>query len=160
MKRYILIIQLLVFLFAFTACTEKKERSGRSGGKLQEEKFIGDSLKKTNTGNRPSTLTVDANLAHIPSFPGGFEAMRAFLKANTKMPDVARKMKIEGKVIVDAKVDAQGNITSCTVLSSDNAIFNDEALRVVKSMPRLTPAHKGGKATASEMKVAVPFRLQ
>lgn len=160
MKRYILTIPFLIFLFVFTACTEKKERSSRSSGKTQGEKFIGDSLNKTNTGNKPSTLTVDVNFSHTPSFPGGFKAMCAFLKANTKMPDAARKMKIEGKVIVDAKVDAQGNITRCTIFSSDNDIFNDEALRVVKSMPRLTPAHNGGKATASEMKVAVPFRLQ
>lgn len=108
---------------------------------------------------KPSELKLDANSEDLPQFPGGFDAMRSYIKSHVRMPEAARTMKKEGKVIVSAEVDDKGNITSCEVFSSDDAVFDEEALRVVRSMPQFTPARKGGKAVSSECKIAVVFRF-
>ena len=133
-----------------------------SGGKKDKTADRGGSRLRVDTAANRDTARMDLTLTDasaMPEFPGGFDAMRAYIKANVRVPQAAREMKKEGRVIVTAKVDATGHITSCDVFMSDDAVFNEEALRVVRSMPKFRPAHRGGKAVASECKIPVMFRL-
>lgn len=153
MKR-LLFIALAVVAVVLAACTGKKAEKTAGGEKLEIRPQAAEPQAL-----KPSELKVDANTDEMPQFPGGFDAMRSFIKSHVRMPEAARMMKKEGKVIVNAKVDAKGNITSCEVFSSEDAVFDEEALRVVRSMPQFTPARKGGKAVGSECKITVMFRL-
>lgn len=152
MKRY----KLLLFVCAalvLGACTNKETKQKTDEPKLIIEEQKTDSVKTENVSNIQLS-----NPSEIPQFPGGFEAMRSYIKNNIRMPEAAKKMKKEGQVIVNAHVSTNGKITDCEIFSSDDEVFNDEALRVVKSMPVFTPAHKDGQAVESECKIAVMFR--
>lgn len=140
---------------AIVGCSDKKQQGRAKEGELHINEAVADSMK---AGMKD--LSIDADPSHSPEFPGGFDAMRAYIKSHVRMPQIARDSKKEGKVIVTAHVDDKGVITSCSVFSTDDDMFNDEALRVVRSMPRFTPAHKGGKAVAGDVKIAVMFRLK
>lgn len=144
-------------MLALAACSGKKPSDGGSG---KDATFSVDRSKADSARIDPKEMTLDTAPADSPQFPGGFDAMRAYIKAHIQMPEAARKMKKEGRVIVTAQIDARGNVASCSVFSSDDAVFDAEAMRVVKSMPQFTPAHKGGKPVASECKIQVMFRLK
>lgn len=156
MKLYTLTI-LAGAALALAACSGRKSSNDGSGKDttLSVDRSRADSVRID-----PKEMTLDADPADSPQFPGGFDAMRAYIKAHIRMPEAARTMKKEGRVIVTAQIDANGSVTGCSVFSSDDAVFDAEAMRVVKSMPRFTPAHKNGKPVASECKIQVMFRLK
>ena len=94
-----------------------------------------------------------------PSFPGGLDALKEFERKNIQYPIGAKELKLEGWVIVRAMVDKQGGLSQFSVIQSSDACFNEEALRIVKSMPRFTPAMKNGSAIEHECKIPVFFKL-
>ena len=73
-------------------------------------------------------------------FPGGVDSSRVFIERNLKYPEEALKNKIEGRVDVGLMVDKEGTITKTWIKNSDNTFLNDEALRLVNSIPKLIPA--------------------
>lgn len=62
-----------------------------------------------------------------PAFPGGMKALSAFIKANLRLPDEARKEKITGRVFVSFVVERDGTISSPTILRSLGSGCDEEA---------------------------------
>lgn len=94
-------------------------------------------------------------------FPGGQSELFKFLIQNIHYPDAARKAKAEDMVVLKFVVDADGSISKVEK-KGDKAIrqdFIDEAIRVVKLMPKWTPAEQKGKKVASEMVLPIKFKL-
>jgi len=107
-------------------------------------------------------LAVDAtSLAQ----PGAAKAARDAGAADphTAVPpsdaDVARRARIEGKVILQAVVDKEGNVNEVTVLSSSNPMFNDSAIEAVKQR-KYKPALQNGRPVAIYFTIRVDFRLR
>lgn len=73
-------------------------------------------------------------------FPGGVDSSRVYIERNLKYPEEALKNRIEGSVNVGLMVDKEGSITKTWIINSNNTLFNDEALRLVNSIPKLIPA--------------------
>ncbi len=95
-----------------------------------------------------------------PSFPGGFEALSAYLSKNIKYPPIARENGIEGKVILSFVVDRNGNIRDIKVKRGIGGGCDEEAVRVVKSMPEWKPGKQNGKAVNVMFNLPVNFKLQ
>jgi protein TonB len=95
-----------------------------------------------------------------PSFPGGDEALRAFLAKNIKYPPIARENGIEGRVIITFVVDKNGNIKDIAVRKGIGGGCDEEAVRVVKSMPDWKPGKQNGKAVNVMYNLPVNFKLQ
>lgn len=93
------------------------------------------------------------------SFPGGTGAMNRWLANNLAYPESAQQNDVEGKVIVQFIVEKDGSISSPKVARGVDADLDREALRVVKRMPRWTPAHNNGVAVRSQFTLPVVFRL-
>jgi len=94
-----------------------------------------------------------------PQFPGGYDAMQAYIAKHLRYPEIAKQHHVEGRVIVAVDVSRAGKVSNARVVQSDNALLNDEARRVVASFPRLEPPQVSGKGKTSEMHVAVLFSL-
>jgi len=94
----------------------------------------------------------------MPSFPGGSEALKEYLKKNTMCPN--SDACIQGRVIVVFVVDEKGNVGDVKVAKSVEPSLNAEAVRVVKSMPRWNPGMQNGKAVKVRYTLPVTFRLQ
>lgn len=90
----------------------------------------------------------------MPSYPGGFDEMTKFLVSNIKYPDAAKAAGIQGAVFVTYIVEKDGSITNVKILRGIGAGCDEEALRVVREMPKWTP----GKNDAGET-VRVIFNL-
>ncbi len=96
----------------------------------------------------------------IPMFPGGDAALMQFLAKNVKYPVKAEEKGIQGRVVVTFYVEEDGSISDVQVEKSVHPSLDKEAIRVVKSMPRWTPARKGSEAIRFKCTTPVTFRLQ
>ena len=93
------------------------------------------------------------------TFKGGSEKYIAYFIKEIKYPEKAKKQNISGKVFVEFIVKKDGSIQGANIKKSSNEIFNTEALRVVKRMPKWNPATKNGKPVNSKMVVPIQFKL-
>jgi protein TonB len=96
----------------------------------------------------------------MPEYPGGTGAMLDFLGKNLKYPNEARDKNISGKVIVKFVVDKEGNIQDATIVRGIGAGCDEEALRVVRKMPRWKPGNQNGKAVNVFFQLPVSFVLK
>ena len=94
----------------------------------------------------------------MPSFPGGSEALKEYLKKNTRYPNPDAC--IQGRVVVVFVVDEKGNLSDVKVARSVEPSLDAEAVRIVKSMPRWNPGMQNGKAVKVRYTLPVTFRLQ
>lgn len=94
-----------------------------------------------------------------PEFPGGKKEMRNYLSANIVYPKKARKKGIEGKVIIEFVVNKKGEIINEAVFKGINSLLDNEALRVVKEMPRWKAGKQDGKKINVKMLLPVNFIL-
>ena len=77
-----------------------------------------------------------------PSFPGGEEALQAYLGEHTVYPEEAQKQKIQGQVRITFIVQPDGQISDIVVAQGAALLLDREAVRVVRSMPRWIPARE------------------
>ena len=95
-----------------------------------------------------------------PEFPGGMEALYKFLRDNIKYPQLARDNNITGRVYVTFVVERDGSIANPRILKDIGGGCGQEAIRVVKSMPKWTPGKQRGKAVRVQFNLPVSFNLQ
>ena len=95
----------------------------------------------------------------MPEFPGGMEALLAYLGKNIKYPSIAQENNIQGRVIVEFVVNKDGSIVEPKVIRSLDASCDKEALRVIKTMPKWKPGKQRGKPVRVKYTVPVMFRL-
>jgi len=96
----------------------------------------------------------------MPMYPGGKNALIEYLTYNMKYPEVARKQRIEGKVLCEFIVDKDGSITDVKVLrSGGHPSLDQEAVRVIKAMPKWLPGEQGGKKVRVRYTIPLNFHF-
>ncbi|WP_114781960.1 energy transducer TonB [Botryobacter ruber] len=96
----------------------------------------------------------------MPSFPGGEKAMFEYLGKNMKYPRQAINAGIEGQVFVSFVVSKTGEISDIQVLRGLGAGCDEEAIRVIKGMPKWTPGKQNGRAVPVRYNLPVKFTLK
>jgi protein TonB len=96
----------------------------------------------------------------MPAFPGGQQELMNFLMKNVKYPKEATDKGIEGRVIVQFVVDKDGSVVEPKVVKSVSPELDQEALRVVKKMPKWQPGKQNGEVVRVKYNIPVSFRLQ
>ncbi|MBO6058961.1 MAG: energy transducer TonB [Bacteroidaceae bacterium] len=92
-------------------------------------------------------------------FPGGDEACMKWLHDHIKYPSICQEQGVQGRVIVAFVVNKDGSIVDVKVLRSPDQHLSDEAVRVVKQMPKWKPARQGNRSVRSRFNLPVMFRL-
>lgn len=95
-----------------------------------------------------------------PQFPGGQSALMQWLRTNIKYPKVAVENGIQGNVYVSFIVRSTGEITDIKVARSVDPLLDQEAIRVIGSMPKWIPGKQGGEAVNVRYTMPLTFRLQ
>lgn len=95
-----------------------------------------------------------------PEFPGGADALYKYLAQNIKYPQLAREQNITGRVYVTFVVEKDGSVTGVRVLRDIGGGCGQEAVRVVKSMPKWTPGKQRGKNVRVQYNLPVNFSLR
>jgi protein TonB len=96
----------------------------------------------------------------MPEYPGGEAALYAFLAENIKYPQMAKESGIQGRVFVTFVVERDGRVTDVRVLRGIGGGCDEEAIRVVQSMPKWTPGKQRGKSVRVQYNLPVKFTLQ
>ena len=99
------------------------------------------------------------SMQKYPEYPGGQNKMYAYLTKNLKYPVKAKKDGIEGKVYLSFNVQKDGTLTDIKVMKGLSAETDDEALRVVKSLPRWNPGLNNGRPVTTRYQMAINFTL-
>lgn len=96
----------------------------------------------------------------MPEFPGGEAALHKYLGENIKYPQMAKESGIQGRVFVTFVVERDGSVTDVKVLRGIGGGCDEEAIRVVKGMPRWSPGKQRGKPVRVQFNLPVKFTLQ
>lgn len=96
----------------------------------------------------------------MPSFPGGNNALLRYLNNNVCYPSEAVDNGLQGKVVVSFVVERDGSITEAKVVQSVAPSLDEEAVRVIKGMPRWQAGTQDGKPVRVKYNIPVSFRLQ
>jgi TonB family protein len=92
-------------------------------------------------------------------FPGGSAEWSRFLRINLHYPDSAAAHKVEGTVVIGFVVSKDGTPGNFQVFQSVNKYLDAEAVRVIRLMPRWTPAIYGGTPADSYKLQPVVFKI-
>ncbi|MGN0034058.1 MAG: energy transducer TonB [Candidatus Limimorpha sp.] len=96
----------------------------------------------------------------MPEFPGGTAKLLEYIAKNIKYPIMARESDIQGKVFVNFVVEPDGSISHVSVLRGIGGGCDEEAVRVVESMPKWNPGKQRGAPVRVQYMVPIVFKLQ
>ena len=134
--------------------TSKKETSTTQNGTIdvQVNGYAND--QKANSKNESNVYTF---VEEMPSFPGGIEALNAFINANLKYPSIALEKGIQGRVYVSFVVGKDGEIKNVKVSRNVDSSVDQEAMRIVKSMPNWKPGKQNGEMVEVAYTIPINF---
>ncbi len=95
----------------------------------------------------------------MPSYPGGMQSLYEYLSENIRYPVVAMESGIQGRVYVTFVVEKDGSISDVKVLRGIGGGCDEEAVRVIKAMPKWNPGKQRGRAVRVLYNVPVNFTL-
>lgn len=95
----------------------------------------------------------------MPSFPGGEKAMKEYLYNNLVFPKFANEAGISGTVYVSFVVSKDGSVKNAKVLRGIGGGCDEEALRVVNSMPDWLPGKQRSVPVQVQMVLPVVFKI-
>ena len=113
---------------------------------LQSDSLKYDELVNWNPNEEPDYNEVNEfdRVDEKPTFPGGESAMKSFLRSNIKYPIVAQENGEQGCVFVQFIIEKDGSISDVKISRSDAPSLDEEAMRVIKAMPKWNPGKLNG----------------
>ncbi len=108
---------------------------------------------------KATAQTKQAQPERAAEFPGGEKAMYEFIAKNLVYPESAMENGIEGKVIVEFVITADGSVANPKIVRKIDPDLEDAAIKVIMKMPKWKPALLGGKPVASTTRASVSFKM-
>ncbi len=109
---------------------------------------------------KPEKEEVFRAVEQMPQFPGGDAELMKFLRDNIVYPAMAQENNVQGKVIVQFVVTKTGDIGEVKVVKSVDRDLDNEAVRLVKKLPKFIPGRMNGQAVNVWYTLPVQFKLQ
>lgn len=95
----------------------------------------------------------------MPVFPGGDAALLKFIADSTHYPKDAKEKGIQGKVLARFMVKKDGSVSDVSIMQKASPSLDNEAIRVVKLLPKFTPGKLNGKTVPVWFMVPINFTL-
>lgn len=166
--KLLIVLPILIISVYFISCTKeneildnKKEDKLEIVGKennliVTEETKKAESIQKSISSNEQVFDIVE----EMPEFPGGDMALRQFIAQEVKYPQEAKEAGVSGKVYVRFAVNSDGYVSCTEIARGEHDVLNEEAMRVVRMLPKWTPGKQRGKAVSVYYTVPINFQLQ
>jgi TonB family protein len=134
----------------------------QNGVKVNVHYILPVSFKLTNsTGDNHNNVDKPILIKILPPrFPSGTEALNNFVQKNIQYPDDAKQAGIQGKVLVQFEVNAEGKVENPQIVHSVSASLDKEALRIVKLLPDFIPGTRNGVNSTTNYALQIPFKLE
>ena len=104
--------------------------------------------------------TVYQMVEEMPQFPGGVEALMDYVAKNVVYPQEAMDKEISGRVFVSFVIEKDGSVNEVKVMKGIGGGCDDEAVRVIKAMPKWKPGKQEGKPVRVSYMMPITFKLQ
>ena len=118
-----------------------------------------NSISTTNMQTKQSNQKIFKVVEEMPKFKGGDAKLMEFLMMNMKYPESAIKAKQQGRAVVGFVVGKDGTVSDVYIEKSTGYdVLDNEAMRVVKSMPAWEPGKQKGKPVDVKYFVPITFR--
>ena len=112
----------------------------------------------------PSSETINGEVYRAveepPVFPTGIPGLMQYISHNLRYPAKAKANRIQGEVLVSFVVLPTGSIGSAKVVKGIGSGCDEEAVRVVKQMPKWIPGQQNGKPTGARYTLPIQFALE
>ena len=95
----------------------------------------------------------------LPEYPGGINNARKYIGEHAEYPALAIENDIEGSLIVSFVVEKDGSVTDIKIDNGLGYSLDEEVIRVMRKMPKWSPAKLNGKNVRYKMRMPVSFRL-
>lgn len=96
----------------------------------------------------------------MPIFPGGELALRQYISENITYPEEAINNNIEGSVYMKFVITKEGKVEDVSLISSPNEMLNNEAIRLIQSLPDFSPGMQDGKPVSVWYSFPVTFKIK
>ena len=121
---------------------------------------VSESLFETLLDVATSTKDTVYQIAEeMPEFPGGVEALMDFVGKNVKYPEQAKEKEISGRVFIGFVIEKDGSVNEVKVLRGIGGGCDEEAVRVIKAMPKWKPGKQKGKPVRVNYNIPINFKL-
>jgi periplasmic protein TonB len=127
-----------------------------------DETFIPERIDSVMKEIAPNSIPDDEPVVFSqepPIFPGGPDALLKYIADNTQYPQEAIDINLQGKVIVKFAVLKDGSVSRIQILRGVNSLLDDEAQRVVSTLPKWKPGKQNGNPVSVWFSVPVNFRI-
>ncbi len=128
----------------------------------------GSETNDTNEAYIPLTLKTEIEVPEentfilveeMPEYVGGEEARLNFLRKNVVYPRAAREVGIQGTVHLTFVIEKNGEITDVKILRGIGGGCDEEAIRIIKAMPKWKPGKQRDKAVRVQFNLPIKFKL-
>lgn len=116
---------------------------------------------------QPVIASEEEDVEHIflfaedpPEFPGGDKALYSYISKTVRYPVIAQENGIQGRVYVKFVVNEKGKVSNCEILRGVDPSLNNEALRVINSLPDFKPGKQRGRPVKVYYNSMINFTLQ
>jgi TonB family protein len=135
-----------------------------SAKKTEQRKLVAIEKAKLSPTYKDANGNLIYHKAEVdPSYAGGEDEMRKYLKDNLKYPEEARENRVEGTIFVDFVIDSKGKVREvvATDVIGDDVDFSlkEEAVRVVAAMPVWKAGIQNGKAVDVSYSIPITFEI-
>jgi len=96
----------------------------------------------------------------MPEFPGGELALRKYIAKAIVYPTIAQENGIQGKVFVNFVVNKDGSVSNAKIARGVDPSVDQEALRVVSTLPKWKPGKQRGVPVRVSYTVPISFKLE
>ena len=136
-----------------TVNTQGTDDMGVVGPPVETAKAVVDVPKKQD-GDDGGFVPIEVE----SKYPGGMSAWSAFLNRNLNYPQDAIDNQVQGTVVVQFIVDAEGNISNITAISGPEEL-RSSAIVVIKKSGKWEPALQNGRHVKSYKKQPITFKF-
>ncbi|PKV62543.1 energy transducer TonB [Pontibacter ramchanderi] len=137
-----------------------QNQDGELSNNLNLAGIDGDENNATSGNGSSESNEVFEYVEEMPHFEGGEAALMRHISKKIRYPRQAVTEQVEGIVIVSFVVSKTGKVTDATVLKGLGYGTEEEALRVIQSLPAWTPGRQNGKPVAVRYTLPIRFNLQ
>ena len=143
-----LVVALMALNLVLIACS----------GPVQKDD-IDISSQNENVKAEEANSTIFTVVEKAPVYSGGMNALINFLATNIEYPEEAKEKGIQGRVFLNFIVEKDGSIDSVKVLHGIGGGCDEEAVRVVSSMPNWSPGIQRDQPVRVSYNLPIKFTL-
>ena len=156
---------IMLIISSFTIAKDKKienvinQVKENISVKYSQKEFVNQITADTLAPKTESAELKGIPIDQQPEYPGGLPELYRFLSQNIKYPKEAADAKIVGRVFIKFKILKDGSIEDISVLKSIGHGCDEEAIRVIKLMPKWKPGMQDGETIDTYFNLPIVFKL-